>query len=101
MQKLNIQYIPEIDNVLQVIYEDVKTNFSLDDVANLSLKSSKRKGDSFNFIPFPGEPMEESPYYFICDIEKARETAAQYFQCDSSFAGCLQDKGKSPGTKSE
>ena len=84
-QKFTIQYFPKINSILNVIYEDVKTNLSFKEVLSLSLYMSKMDINNFNFIPLPGKPQDSSPWYYLCDVEKAREITVQYFQSDEYF----------------
>lgn len=84
-QKLNIYYLSRLNSILDVIYENVETNFTFNEIVNLSVSINKMNTSSFNFIQLPGRPIDESPYYYICNTDKAREITAEYFSCTTSF----------------
>lgn len=91
-QKLNVQYLPRIKDIMQVFYQNVETNFTMNELMGLSLNLAKLNIDSFNFVQLPGKTIDGSPYYY-CDVEKARELTAQYYKCDSSFVPVDRDAG--------
>jgi LCP family protein required for cell wall assembly len=84
-QKLNVQYISKLNSILDVIYRNVETNFSFNEILNLTVNINKMSSDSFNFIQLPGRPFDESPYYYICNADKAREITSVNFSCNTSF----------------
>ena len=84
-QKFTIQYITSMNNIINVIFQNIETNFSLNDILKLSSYVSKINSESINFIPMPGKPFDGSPWYYLCDAEKSREIIAEQFRCSDSF----------------
>jgi LCP family protein required for cell wall assembly len=109
-QKLNLKYFPKLTSIINAVFDNVETNFSLNDVIKLSGYINKFNIEKVNFIQMPGTTYDVSPYYFICDIEKTRQIIAEYFSGNDSYVPVDSDaknsykdknsKSKSSGTKS-
>lgn len=84
-QKLTIQYIPKLNSIINLVFENIKTNFTLNEILKLSGYASKMKTENLSFIPMPGTTYDASPWYYLCDVEKTREIIAQQFICKDSF----------------
>jgi cell envelope-related function transcriptional attenuator common domain len=84
-QKLTIQYIPKLNNIINLIFQNIETNFTLNEVLKLSGYATKFNTQDINFIPMPGTPYDASPWYYLCDVEKSREIISQQFICSESF----------------
>lgn len=85
-QKLNIKYFPKLTSIINAVFDNVETNFSLNEVIKLSGYINKFSVDKVNFIQMPGTTSDASPFYFICDIKKTRQIIADNFSSDSSLA---------------
>ena len=46
---------------------------------------SKFKVENLNFIPMPGKPYDSTPWYYLCDIDAARQVVAENFKCSTSY----------------
>ncbi len=84
-QKLTLQYLPKLNSIISVVFQDFDTNMSLNEVIKMTGYISKFKVDNVNFMPMPGKPYDSTPWYYICDIESARQVVAENFKCTSSF----------------
>jgi LCP family protein required for cell wall assembly len=84
-QKLNIQYISRLNSIVDVVFENIETNFSLNELLRLSGSLSKMSLENINFMTLPGKPIDSSPWYYLCDMEEARDMADKYFICEDSF----------------
>lgn len=84
-QKLNIQYVPKLTSIVDAIFRNVDTNFTLNEVIKMTGFISKFKVENVNFIPMPGTTYDASPWYYLCDVEKSRQIMAESFICDDGF----------------
>ncbi len=84
-QKATLQYITRMNSIIDVIFKNIETNFTLNEIVKLSGLVSKINGESVNFIAMPGTTYDSSPWYYLCDIEKAREITAAEFKCNESY----------------
>ena len=91
-QKFTLQYITRMNSIINVIFENIETNFSLNEIVKLSGLVSKINGDSINFISMPGTTYGGSPWYFLCDVEKTREITSTEFKCSESYISVGNDE---------
>lgn len=84
-QKLTLQYITRLNNIINVIFENIETNFTLSEIFMLSGYVNKINGGSINFISMPGKTYGSTPWYYLCDVEKTREITAVEFLCNKSY----------------
>lgn len=84
-QKLNLQYLPKLNSIINVVFENVDTNLTLSEIIKMTGYVSKFKAENLTFIPMPGEPYDASPWYYLCDVKNARLITAESFKCTSSF----------------
>lgn len=90
-QKLTLQYIPRLNSIINVIFKNIETNFTLNEIVKLSGLVSKLNGGSINFISMPGTTYDGSPWYYLCDVEKTREITAVEFKCSESYVSVEND----------
>lgn len=91
-QKLTLQYLPKLNSVIETVFENVKTNFTLNEVVKMTGYVSKFNVNNVNFIHMPGTTYDVSPWYYICDVSAARQVVAENFKCDDSFITVENDK---------
>lgn len=84
-QKLNLQYLPKLTSVINTVFANVETNFTLNEVVKMTGFISKFKVDNVNFIPMPGIPYDASPWYYLCDVKEARKIIQESFPCNDAF----------------
>lgn len=84
-QKFTLQYITRMNSIIDVIFDNIETNFTLNEILKLSSNVGKIDVDNISFIPMPGRPIDSSPWYYLCDVEKTREIIAAQFQGSDSF----------------
>lgn len=84
-QKFNIQYLPSLNNIINVLFENIDTNFTLSEVFKFTGYIGKFDSTDLNFISMPGTTLDGTPWYFLCDEVKVREITAQYFQCNEGL----------------
>lgn len=91
-QKLNLQYLPKLTSVINTVFENVTTNFTLNEIVKMTGYVSKFKVENVNFIPMPGTTYDVSPWYYICDVPATRQIMAESFICDDSFVTADRDR---------
>lgn len=84
-QKLSLQYIPKLNSVIEVIFENIDTNLTLNEVIKLTGFISKFKIENLTFIPMPGTTYDASPWYYLCDVKEARLITSQSFKCNDGY----------------
>ncbi len=84
-QKLNLQYLPKLNSIIGVLFENIETNFTMNEILKLSGYAGKINLSSLNFISMPGETYDGSPWYYLCDVPATRAIMAQSFPCSDSF----------------
>lgn len=84
-QKLNLQYLPKLTSVINTVFANVETNFTLNEVIKMTSFISKFKVDNVNFIPMPGTTYDASPWYYLCDVTQARKIMKESFLCNDAF----------------
>ena len=66
-QKLTLKYFPKLTSIINEIFDNVETNFSLNEIIKLSGYINKLAWTSYSFKC--REHNDVSPYYFICDVK--------------------------------
>lgn len=84
-QKLSLQYLPKLNSIINVVFNNIDTNFTLNEVIKLTSYVSKFKVENLTFIPMPGKPYDASPWYYLCDVDNARLIIAESFKSSNSF----------------
>lgn len=84
-QKLNVQYLARINSIVEVIFDNVETNFTTSELLKLSKYLSKLDTENITFHSLPGNPQGQSPWYFVCDKAEAAGIVAQYFKCEDDY----------------
>lgn len=84
-QKLTIQYLPKLNSIISVLFENIETNLTMNEIIKLSGYAGKINLSNLNFIPMPGKPYDASPWYYLCDLEASRAIMAESFKCTESF----------------
>jgi LCP family protein required for cell wall assembly len=84
-QKLNLQSLPKLNGVINVVFKNIETNFSLNEIIKMTSYVSKFKTENLTFIPMPGKPYDATPWYYLCDVESARKIIAESFPCTNGY----------------
>jgi len=84
-QKLNVQYLARINSIVEVIFDNVETNFTMSELLKLSKYLSKLDTKNITFHSLPGNPQGQSPWYFVCDKAEAAGIVTQYFKCEDDY----------------
>lgn len=79
-QKLNIKYITKINNIIEVIFENLKTNVSLKDILYMSTSVYKLNMEKVNILKLPGEPVfEDELWFYKHNKQETEEIMQNYF----------------------
>lgn len=84
-QKLTLQYLPKLNSIISVLFKNIETNFTMNEIFQLSRYASKVNSTNLNFIAMPGKPYDGSPWYYLCDVDATRAIMAESFKCSGSF----------------
>lgn len=84
-QKLNLQYLPKLNSIIDVVFQNIETNLSLSEIVKMTGYISKFKVENLSFFPMPGQPYDASPWYYICDVDSTRQIMSENFKCSSSY----------------
>ncbi|AEV68440.1 LCP family protein [Acetivibrio clariflavus] len=80
-QKVNIVYITKMNNILNVVFNNIDTNITLDEVLKLSKNINKVNADEITMLKLPGESAYiNNIWYYEMDREQASEIISQYFR---------------------
>ena len=90
-QKLNIQYLPKLNSIIGSVFNNVETNFSLNEIVRMTGYVSKFKMENVSFISMPGTTYDASPWYYLCDVAETRQITAEKFICSESFVAADED----------
>ncbi|NLL05048.1 MAG: LCP family protein [Clostridiaceae bacterium] len=82
-QKVNIIYITKMNDILNLIFSNIDTNISMDEVLKLSKNITKVNANEINMFKLPGESINGSPWYYIMDRTQTKEIVDQYFKENS------------------
>lgn len=94
-QKLNLQYLPKLNNIVETVFDNLETNMALNEVIKFTGYISKFSIDNVTFIPMPGTTYDASPWYYLCDVESTRKIMAESFICNESFVKVDKEASKS------
>jgi LCP family protein required for cell wall assembly len=84
-QKLSLQYLPRLNSIISVLFENIETNFTMNEIFKLSGYAGKVNMGNLNFIAMPGTTYDGSPWYYLCDVQETRAIMAENFRCADSF----------------
>ena len=84
-QKLNLMYLAKLNSIIGVIFENIETNLTLNEIIKLTGYISKFRVENLTFIPMPGKHYEASPWYYLCDVKSTRLITAKSFVSTDSF----------------
>jgi LCP family protein required for cell wall assembly len=84
-QKANILYLPKLNEVVNVIYENLETNITLNEVARLIKSASNFNPENVKMFTLPGTSVKEDYWYYIYDKSKGDEIIKENFYADGQF----------------
>lgn len=79
-QKVNIVYITKMNDILNVVFNNIDTNITIDEVLKLSKNVNKINADEINMFKLPGESYLADVWYYEMDLTEAKEIIDQHFK---------------------
>ncbi len=78
-QKLNVYYLPRLNSVIDIIFKNIKTNFTLSEILNLSNYIGKLQPEEINWFTLPCKAVETDLFYYVINSKEASEITSGYF----------------------
>ena len=79
-QKANIHTLSKFNEIINVIFQNVETNLTVNDALKLAQSASKMDAGSLNMLTLPGDAKDEGGVsYYIYDKAKTADIIKQYF----------------------
>jgi len=98
-QKANILYLPKLNEIIDVVYENLETNITLNEIFKLLKNVSGFNADNVNMFVLPGTSEQiDGIWYYICDKEETDKIVKEYFLSKGTFvssSGIKDEKNNS------
>jgi LCP family protein required for cell wall assembly len=78
-QKVTVSNFPRLRKVLVMLFDNLKTDITIDKSLRLLLLADKLSLSNINFFQLPGEVPNGGSWLFIHDKDRAREIVKRYF----------------------
>lgn len=85
-QKANLLYLPRLNNIIDVVYENLETNLTLNEITKLVKGIKNFDAEDITTLTLPGTIQDGSPWYYLCDPDKTAEVVRQYFNAKGGFS---------------
>lgn len=79
-QKLTLYYVPKINDIIKLVYDNLETNMPQTEVFKLVKNISGFRMDKVSTFTLPGTTEDGGAWYYVCDREQASEIVTQNFQ---------------------
>ena len=83
-QKVNLALIPKIPDIYATVKKDIKTNLSTTEIIRYSSLLQNIKSERIYTHTLPGENKLMTAWYFVCDLEDAKDLIRTEFGYDTS-----------------
>lgn len=84
-QKANILYLPKLNDIIDVVYKNIETNITLPEISRLIKTIPNFNVDNVKMFTLPGNTIDGSPWYYICDESEADKIVQEYFKGKGTF----------------
>jgi len=98
-QKANIYYFSKVNDIIKIVYENLETNVTMNEIMKLAKNISSFKSENVKFFTLPGKPVNSGYSYFIFDEEETRKLMKENFYAKGSFQD-YSNKTSNTGKKS-
>lgn len=79
-QKANILYLPRFNDIINVVYQNMETNVTMNEVLKIVKSTSQFSLDNVSMFKMPGESKKENGiWYIFINKTQALEITSQYF----------------------
>lgn len=80
-QKANILYLPKVNEIIDLVFENLETDITLNEILKIVKNVSSFKIENINTYTLPGEAKKiDGLWYFIYDKEKSEEIISENFK---------------------
>jgi LCP family protein required for cell wall assembly len=78
-QKLNVSNIPRLRKVMVMLFDNLKTDITIDKSLRLMMLADRLNPSNINFFRLPGDVPDSKSWFFVHDKEKTREIISRHF----------------------
>jgi LCP family protein required for cell wall assembly len=98
-QKANIIYLPKLNEIINVVYNNLETNITLPEVFKLSRGITGFSLDNVNFFTLPGESkVINNIWYYIYDKAETEKIISEYFVSKDGYTNIDSETKKNKST---
>lgn len=98
-QKANILFLPKLNEIVNVVYDNLETNITLNEIFKLLKNISDFNIDNVSMFTLPGSAQQIGGiWYYIHDQSETNKIVKQHFFSKGTFADSSNDK-KTSGNK--
>jgi LCP family protein required for cell wall assembly len=93
-QKVNIRYLPKITEIVNVVYENLETNITLNEILKLLKNIPDFSIENVSMFTLPGSAQQLGGiWYYICDKSETSSIMKEYFSAKGTFdESTIKDK---------
>ncbi len=81
-QKMNVYYLPRLNSIINTIFKNIKTNFTMSEILNLSNYIGKIKSEEINWFTLPCKAVQTDLFYYVINSNEASEITSEYFSAE-------------------
>jgi len=95
-QKANIIYLPKLNEIINLVYDNLETNITLPEVLNLTRGITNFSLDNVSFFTLPGESkVIDGIWYYIHNQEETEKIISEYFVSKVGYTSAENKANKS------
>lgn len=83
-QKANVFYITKMSEILNVVFKNIDTDMSINDILQLSNNLGNLKADEIKMFKLPGESVYDVAWYYIINEEETSSIVDENFMLKSA-----------------
>jgi len=99
-QKANIFYFSKVNEIINIIYDNLETNITMNEIMKLAKNISNFKAENVSFFTLPGKPINSGYSYFIYDEEETKKIMEEHFYAKGTFQEYSKKTGSSSSSSS-
>ncbi|HHW49732.1 MAG TPA: LCP family protein [Clostridiaceae bacterium] len=96
-QKANIFYFSKINEIINIIYDNLETNITMNEIMKLVKNISNFKAENVSFFTLPGKTKNSGYSFFIYDEEETKKIMEEYFYAKGTFQDYSNKTDKKAG----
>lgn len=83
-QKANVFYLTKLNEILNVVFKNIDTDMTINDILQLSGNLGNVKADEIKMFKLPGESVLDTAWYYIMDEVEASQIVEENFMLKSA-----------------